>query len=93
MLLFPYIICKLISIFNRLHHGPCVVSLSVLNSAINIFIVTVVFSVSKCVCVYTPIVNMSLDESAMQNPLDNEETNNLLGYVPMLNRKVFELPT
>lgn len=33
---------------------------------------------------------MSLDESEMQNPMETEDTNlNLLGYVPMLNRKVY----
>ncbi|XP_026315042.1 trypsin epsilon-like isoform X2 [Hyposmocoma kahamanoa] len=33
---------------------------------------------------------MSLDESEMQNPMDNENTNNFLGYVPMLNRKIYK---
>lgn len=55
----------------------------------SVLIVTVAFSVSECVCDYTPILNMSLDESELQNPMDSEDTNNLLGYVPMLNRKVF----
>lgn len=55
---------------------------------VSVLIVTVVFGVSKYVCDYTPVLNMSLDESEMQNPMDNEDTNNFLGYVPMLNRKV-----